>query len=55
LAAGFANNADFRVVIFAMLAMVASLQVGYLAGAGGIAAAYLSKAPKSIWKSSRYF
>jgi uncharacterized membrane protein len=52
LAASFANDADFHVVIFAMLAMVTSLQVGYLAG--GIAAA-CGKAPRSVWKSSRYF
>ena len=53
LAAGFANDADFGVIVFAMLAMLASLQVGYFAG--GIAAACQSKAPGSTWKSSRYY
>jgi hypothetical protein len=52
LAVGFAN-ADFRVAIFATLAMLASLQVGYVTGA--LAAAYLSKTPGSTWESWRYF
>jgi hypothetical protein len=54
-AVGFASGADPHSIVVAILAIVVSLQFGYVSG--GVAAAYLNvqtKLPHRTWTQSQY-
>jgi hypothetical protein len=56
VATGFINGMDAHIVVLAVLAVLVSLQVGYVVG--GVAAAYFSvqtKLPHRTWMPSQYY